>query len=259
MDIKLMKQSIDTDKKIEEDIIAYIYKSCLNKKEEDAFRNLLISNVSIAEKVYKKLNHVKKDRILVHLNSEGKGVELAKQKAIQWAGCFTLVNCTPLEKKEFRSWLAGETDTLPKIMPKNDSPIWYGYLTNVTLCYMSMVCTFTERLCVYGIVSGYVDIAKEPVKEMMRCISVEYATMFLDNVINNYGLTKKDIMQMFSVIYAGARKTKLEEEYYSKYVVTWIKEDKEEYINAISSISKDARDSVFKKLKKVNLYDPNLR
>ena len=42
----------------------------------------------------------------------------------------------------------------------------------------------SERLIVYGIKKGYVDIVRGPVKEMMREIGVPYAHSFLEHIFS---------------------------------------------------------------------------
>lgn len=110
---------------------------------------------------------------------------------------------------------------------------------------MSKVCTFTERLVVYGIKRGYVDIVRGPVREMMREISAPYARSFLEHTVQRYQLSEEDVMQMYSAIYAGSGKTKAEKEFYRNFICTWLEQDKGRYLVAIEKISKDMRKKIF--------------
>ena len=130
----------------------------------------------------------------------------------------------------------------------------FPYRKNVELCYLSKVCTFTERLIVYGIKKGYVDIVRGPVKEMMREIGVPYANSFLEHTVRTYQLSEEDIMQMYSAIYAISGNAKAEKEFYRNFICAWLEQDKDRYLAAIEKISKDMRKKIFAVLKRENLY-----
>lgn len=126
----------------------------LSKKEEQDFKELVIHNEETAKKVFRGSNHTGKAYILIYLNSQGKGADIAKEEAAAWAGQMEFINSNPLEERAFRSWLSGETDIMPETMPVNKYIMGFPHRKNVELCYLSKVCTFTERLIVYGINSG---------------------------------------------------------------------------------------------------------
>ena len=130
----------------------------------------------------------------------------------------------------------------------------FPHRKNVELCYLSKVCTFTERLITYGIKKGYVDIVRGPVREMMSELGVPYACAFLEHTVQTYQLPEEDIMQMYSAIYAVAGKTKAEKEFYRDFICTWLEQDKEKYLAAIEKISKDMRKKILAALKRENLY-----
>ena len=226
----------------------------LSKKEEQDFKELVIHNEETAKKVFRGSNHTGKAYILIFLNSQGKGADIAKEEAAVWAGQMEFINSNPLEERAFRSWLSGETDIMPETMPANKSMMGFPHRKNVELCYLSKVCTFTERLIVYGIKRGYVDIVRGPVKEMMREIGVPYAHSFLEHTIRTYQLSEEDIMQMYSAIYAISGNAKAEKEFYRNFICTWLEQDKDRYLAAIEKISKDMRKKIFAVLKRENLY-----
>lgn len=132
----------------------------LSKKEEQDFNELVLRNEETAKKVFRGSNHTGKAYILIFLNSQGKGADIAKEEAAAWAGQMEFINSNPLEERAFRSWLSGEIDIMPETMPVNKYIMGSPHRKNVELCYLSKVCTFTERLIVYGIKRGYVDIVR---------------------------------------------------------------------------------------------------
>lgn len=242
-----MENLHDSDSLIRENIISYIKMPVLSKKEELALKKLVIENEDIAKDIYRTINHINKEFILVYLILEGRGDDIARESARERAYKWGVKNCTEQEEKEFKSWLAGEHDNIPEVMPTNKYIRYLNYHESVELCYLSKVSTFTERLCVYGMRIGYIDIVKEPVKEMMKCISVDYARSFLENTILKYNLSNEDVMQMYSSIYS-IRKTKLEAEFYLSYIQEWLKNDRNEYMKAVNNISADMRRKILKKL-----------
>lgn len=84
----------------------------LSKKEEQDFKELVIHNEETAKKVFRGSNHTGKAYILIFLNSQGKGADIAKEEAAAWAGQMEFINSNPLEERAFRSWLSGETDIM---------------------------------------------------------------------------------------------------------------------------------------------------
>ena len=123
----------------------------LSKKEEQDFKALVLQNEEAARKAFRDSDHVGKGHILIFLNSEGKGADIAKEEAAAWAYQMEFINSNAVEEQAFRSWLSGETDVMPETMPANKYIMGFPYRKNVELCYLSKVCTFTERLMAYGI------------------------------------------------------------------------------------------------------------
>ena len=226
----------------------------LSKKEEQDFKELVIRNEETAKKVFRGSDHAGKAYILIFLNSQGKGADIAKEEVAAWASQMEFINSNALEEQAFRSWLAGETDIMPETMPANRYIMGYPHRKNVELCYLSRVCTFTERLIVYGIKKGYVDIVRGAVKEMMREIGASYAHSFLERTVRKYQLSEEDIMQMYSAIYAISGNAKAEKEFYRNFICTWLEQDKDRYLEAIEKISKDMQKKIFAVLKRENLY-----
>jgi len=152
-----MEEKREAEKKIKEYIEASA--GALSKKEELAFKELVIKNEETAKKVFRSIDHIGRAYILIYLNAEGKGADIANEEAKAWAYRMEFINSNAAEEKAFRSWLPGETDVMPEKMPQNKYVIGFPHRKNVELCYLSKVCTFTERLVVYGIKGGYVDIS----------------------------------------------------------------------------------------------------
>ena len=246
------KEKRETEKGIKE----YIQASGmgLSKKEEQDFKALVLQNEEAARNVFRGSNHVGKGYILIFLNSEGKGADIAKEEAAAWAYQMEFINSNAVEEQAFRSWLSGETDVMPEIMPANKYIMGFPYRKNVELCYLSKVCTFTERPVAYGIKKGYVDMVRGPVREMLRELGGAYAHSFLEHTVQIYQLSEEDIMQMYSAVYAGPGKTKVEKEFYRRFICTWLEQDKDGYIAAVEKISKDMRKKIFAVLKRENLY-----
>lgn len=104
----------ETEKRIKE----YIQASSmdLSKKEERDFKELVIQNEETAKKVFRGSNHTGKAYILIYLNSQGKGADIAKEEAETWAGQMEFINSNVSEEQAFRSWLCmyiyGKTHSL---------------------------------------------------------------------------------------------------------------------------------------------------
>ena len=111
----------------------------LSKKEEQDFKELVIYNEETAKKVFQGSNHTGKVYILIYLNSQGKGADIAKEEAAAWAGQMEFINSNPLEERAFRSWLSGETDIMPETMPVNKYIMGFPHRKNVELCYMLLI------------------------------------------------------------------------------------------------------------------------
>ena len=251
-----MKVALEERREAEKRIKEYVQASAqgLNKKEEDDFRKLVIQNEEAAKKVFRSMEHAGKTYILIYLNSEGKGADIAKEEAKSWAYQMEFINSNAAQEHAFRSWLSGETDVLPETMPVNKYIMGFPHRKNVELCYLSKVCTFTERLIAYGIKTGYVDIVRGPVKEMMRELGIFYAYSFLERTVRMYQLSEEDVMQMYSAIYAISGNAKTEKEFYRNFICAWLEQDKDQYLAAIEKISKDMRKKIFAELKRENLH-----
>ena len=170
-------------------------------------------------------------------------IENVKKQILEYVNKMYL---TKKDEQALRMWLSGESDVMPDMMPDNRYVVFFG---NAELfCYMSKVCEFTARLCVYGILKGYVDLFREPVKEIMRNRGLDGAKDFLDNLIERYSVSKKDVMQMYSAVFVAPAKTKEEKIFYAEYVEQWMESSKEEYIEVIAEMGKDWHKKILKKL-----------
>ena len=152
--------------------------------------------------------------ILIFLNSEGKGTDIAKEEAAAW---------------DFRTEKCG------------------------TLLFIKGMHIYRKAHGLWD-KKGYVDMVRGPVREMLHEMGAAYAHSFLEHTVQTYQLSEEDIMQMYSAVYAGPGKTKVEKEFYRSFVCTWLEQDKDGYIAAIEKISKDMRKKIFAVLKRENLY-----
>lgn len=246
----------DENREAEKRIKEYIEASAksLSKKEERAFKELVLQNEETAKEVFRSTDHTGKAYILIYLNAEGKGADIAKEEAAAWAARMEFTDISALKEQAFCAWLSGETDVMPETMPANKYLMGFPYRKNVELCYLSKVCTFTERLTAYGIKKGYVDMVRGPVREMIREIGISYAYSFLEHTVRMYQISEEDVMQMYSAIYAGAGKAKSEKEFYRSFLDTWLEQDSDSYVAAIEKISKDMRKKIFAILKREGMY-----
>lgn len=242
------------DMEIKKEMMTYVDRGWgLDRKSEKRFKELVLKHEEIAKEVYRNTSHqpgnnVRK-MILMFLNNENRGADLAKEEAHRLAYAMEVVDCSKEEEEAFKLWLSGESDSMPDKLPRNKYVVFIGnYVDSEQLCYMSKVSEFTARCLVYGLHRGYVDLFRESVKEMMRNLGVQHTRNFLDAMFERYKISQKDVMQMYSAIFAGGAKTKEEKAFYTEYVEKWLATSKEEYLAAISEISKDCRNKIMKKL-----------
>lgn len=168
---------------------------------------------------------------------------------------YEVIECAPEEEAAFKAWLAGETDQMPEKMPCNKY-VAYSFLveTNRRLCYLSQFSIFPERLCAYAFKTGQVTTVKEMVKQMLLCLGTDYTHTFLNNTATRYQLSRKQVMRMYSGIYAG-QKTKLEKEFYLSYIRTWLENDRAEYLAAIQGLGSEWRRKILTSLRKAGLIE----
>lgn len=230
------------DSESEKEIEKHCLEMTLGKKNDDEFKTLVLDNEESARIVYNNLlnrvnPHISYGRILCVLNEAERGKDLAEEEAKRLAHCFEFLNEKEPNQKELINWLAEESNTMPLPMPKNKYIMFYNNRTNRELCFMSKVCTYPERLAIYGIMMGYVDIVRGPIKSMLEYIGVEYVQTYLNRIENNYPVPKEDIMQMYTMILVAPHKMKKEIELYNSYIVDWLSNENEQYWNAISKLS----------------------
>lgn len=237
-DSKDMIRKNESEKAIEK----HCLEMTLGKKNDDEFKTLVLDNEESARIVYDNLlyrinPHISYGRILSVLNEAGRGKDLAEAEVKRLAYSFEFLNEKEPNQKELVKWLSGESDTMPIPMPKNKYIMFYNNRTNRELCFMSKVCTYPERLAIYGMMMGYVDIVRGPVKSMLEYISIEYVQDYLNRIENNYPVPKEDIMQMYTMILVAPHKMKKEIELYTPLIVDWLNNDNEQYWNAIAKLS----------------------
>lgn len=181
--------------------------------------------------------------------------EMAESIAKELAYSYSVKDCSAEEEAAFRAWLAGDTDEIPAKMPTNKYVAFsFHKMTNQKLCYLSQYSCFPERLCAYAIISGQITTLKYLVEEMLHSLGVDYTYSFMDNMIARYGLKKRRVMTMYSVVYVG-RKTKLEREFYFSHIQAWMENDKEEYLDAVSKMHGEWKRKTLAALRKAGLLD----
>lgn len=109
------KLTEEQNKEIEDKITAYakagVYS--ISKKEQADFKRLVLEHEEIAKKVYRETVW-SREHILMFLNAEGKGADIAKEEAGRLAYRYELKNCDDTETQAFQAWLAGDTDEMPE-------------------------------------------------------------------------------------------------------------------------------------------------
>lgn len=87
---------------------------------------------------------------------------------------------------------------------------------------------------------------------MLLCLGTDYTHTFLNNTATRYQLSNKQVMRIYSGIYAG-QKTKLEKEFYLGYIRTWLENDREEYLASIGGLGSEWRRKILAALRKAEL------
>lgn len=221
----------------------------ITKKEQADFKWLVQEHEDIAEEVYRE-THLSRVHILIFLNEAGKGAGIAKEEARKLAYGYELLDCDAGTEQAFWAWLSGDTDEMPKQMPESRRTVMYNVsILNQKLCYMSKVSPFTERLCAYAVKKGYVDIWKNPVEEMLSCIGMDYTRSFKHNMAVRYQVEEKELMRMYSAVFAG-RKTKMEKEFYLGFIKEWMEKEKDSYLAVIDKMGVEYRKKIRMALQK---------
>lgn len=248
-EINQNSQLSQDEKEIEETMLSFLALEVLGKKEERELKALVLEHTEIAEALYHKTSLAKKDWILIFLTSEGKGTALAKEEIKRWAYAFDVMNCTKEDELMFKQWLSGDSDVLPPVMPmERYRGMGFPVRANIKLCYLSRVSTFTERVCVYAIHIGNVNLMKGILDEMISNIGIDDTKTFLQHMVETYHISMEAYMQMISSIYAISRK-KATKTFLSEFVKGWIQDHKEQYDCAINKLSYDMRQRVFRNIR----------
>lgn len=253
-EINQNSQLSQDEKEIEEAMLSLLNLEVLGKKEERELKALVLEHTEIAEALYHKTNLAKRDWILIFLTSEGKGIVLAKEEIKRWAYAFDVINCTKEEELLFKQWLSGDSDVLPPVMPmERYRGIGFPVRANIKLCYLSRVSTFTERVCVYAIHIGNVDLMKGIFDEMISQIGIDDIKTFLQHMVETYHISMEAYMQMISSMYVVSRK-KVTQTFLSEYIQEWIKNYKEQYICAINKLSYDMRKKILRNIRSTDSF-----
>ena len=110
---------------------------------------------------------------------------------------------------------------------------------------------FPARICVYGMIRGYIELFKNTLQNILAEFGIDYARTFIDQLVKRYGVADADVMAMVSVIYTGSARTKLETQLYREYIEEWRSSNRDYFISEITSVLVgDWRKKVLKKFEK---------
>lgn len=239
--------AVSLPEEILEELCRLAKQDVLTKKEEARMNELVTEHEDCAREIYMKLPLVQRARISSILYIQKKGRDLAEIEARQFVDEQELIDCTDEHATNFRRWLTGELETFTEPFPADRCISTLDKKTSSNLCFMSNVHTLPERLWVYGASKGYIDIAREPVKEMIRELGSEYAQEFLKRIQENYPVSEEKQMQIIALIYIAPHKLKKEIELYGAMLQDWIKQKPKEFWHAIAQLDQDKQ----KKIKNV--------
>ena len=253
LDSEPKKKTVSEEVKI---LCAYIGEPVLNAYDSKRLKTIVLNHVELAEAVYRKSasrkNSYARTLILIELNKQGLGKELAYEEAhrLAYALEFKDPECSEAEELAFRKWFSCETDEMPARMPKPKYTVMGGQLIgDRQIACMSLVCEYTARQCVYGLLLGFIEAFKWPVREMLTELGKAYTKQFLNNLVKRYGVSEEDCMLMYSAIYTLGNRTKKETEFYYSYIEQWMSCDKAHYRETIMTVAdQDIGKKIIKKL-----------
>lgn len=239
-----------------EKIIEFIRNDVLSARDEKIFASLVLDNETVAKEVYRatygKAGYPTRYKIVTTLTGVCRGEDIAKEEIKALVQRLTFRDCSAELEFAFRNWLHGESDVMPLSLPMEKRVM--GFFTRQqykTICCISKVSQFSARICVYGMVKGYMELFKDTLQNIITEFGIDYAREFIDQLVKCYNVSDAHLMAMISAIYAGPSKTKLETMLYREYIEEWRNSNRDYLIAEISSVlGNDWRKKVLKKFEK---------
>lgn len=239
-----------------EKITELIKNDVLSARNEKIFIPLVLENEEAAKEVYRITHGMAgfptRYKIVTTLTGECRGEDIAKEEAEFLVNRLTFRDCSREDERAFRIWLLGETDVMPEVFPMEKKvACFFSRPEYRTICYISKVCEFPARLCVYGMVKGYIELFKSTLQHIITEFGIDYARDFIERLVNRYEVSEAYVMAMVAAIYAGPANQKLESQLYREYIAGWVDTDREHFLSIPSStLNDDCRKKVFRKLEK---------
>lgn len=237
-------------------ITELIRNDVLSARDEKIFLSLVLENEMAAKDVYHatsgKSGFPSRYKIVTALTSVCKGNEIAREEARSLVQRLTFRDCSYDVECGFKSWLLGESDDMPLSLPMEKNVAGFFVRAQYrTICYISKVSEFPARLCVYGMMKGYIELFKNTLQHIVTEFGIDYARNFINQLVERYNVPDANLMAMVSVIYAGPAKQKAETQLYREYIEGWVNENKDNFLAEISSVlGGDWHKKVLKKLEK---------
>lgn len=241
---------------IKNKITELIRNDVLNARNDKIFTSLVLGNEAAAKEVYRstygKSGFPTRYKIVTTLTGVCRGEDIAKEEIKDLVQRLTFRDCSPDLENEFRNWLLEEYDVMPLSLPMEKKV--QGFFSRQqyrTICYISKVSQFPARICVYGMIRGYIELFKNTLQNILAEFGIDYARTFIDQLVKRYGVADADVMAMVSVIYTGSARTKLETQLYREYIEEWRSSNRDYFISEITSVlGGDWRKKVLKKFEK---------
>ncbi|MBE5875365.1 MAG: hypothetical protein E7290_00600 [Lachnospiraceae bacterium] len=239
-----------------EKIVEFIRKDVLSARDEKCFASLVLDNEDVAKEVYHatydKAGYPIRYKIVTTLTGDSRGEDIAKEEIKVLVQRLTFRDCSPELECAFRNWLLCESDVMPLELPTEKKVM--GFFTRQqyqTICCMTKVSQFSARICVYGMVKGYMELFKDTLQNIIIEFGIDYAREFINQLVKCYNVADAYLMAMVAAIYAGPAKSKLEITLYREYIEKWRDSNRDYFIAEISSVlGNDWRKKVLKKFEK---------
>lgn len=210
------------------------------------------------------------ERLLCILNKAGRGKEIAMEKAELVVDKHTYQphevrmeyyghDWTDADEEHLKNWLLCKCDDLPESIPVTDFyPAYFGGINDEeSLAAMSYVTDYPIRFTAYKFWRGAIFEFKYPMRALMVYREEGFGNKVLEDIkamsLGVFRKTKEELevqmMKMFSAIYCSGERTKKETLFYQKFIDEWMTNDKEHFINCLSTeLIGDLRKKVLKKL-----------
>lgn len=226
---------------VKEQITEFIKNDVLGARNEKIFTSLVLNNEAIAKEVYRDTygqpGYPSRYKIITVLTNVCRGEDIAREEVNELVHRLSFRDCSPESAREFTGWLVVEHGDMPSSFPMEKKV--QGFFSRQqyrTICYISKVSQFSARLCVYGMVKGYIELFKDTLQNIITEFGVDYARNFIDQSAARYDVADSYLMAMVSVIYAGPAKTKLETQLYREYIDKWSNSNRDYFMTEIGTV-----------------------